>query len=54
MTRQMGDGRFVDTASRIDIDGVDHLKRGLEAIRLMLNLILTSRCKKKAAIWGKC
>lgn len=53
MTRQVGNGRFVDTASRIDVDGINHLKCGLLAICLVLHLILTGRREKKAAVWCK-
>lgn len=50
----MGNGRFVDTASSIDIDSVYHFKSGFEAIGLVLNLILAGRRKEKTAIWCEC
>jgi len=45
MTRQVSNGRSIDTASGVNVDGVDDFKCGSGTIHLALGLILTSRGK---------
>lgn len=54
MPRQMGDGRLVDTASRVDIHSVGDLVRRLRVfVDLMLCLILTRRGQKQTSVRGE-
>lgn len=54
MAWKMGDRRLVDTATGIDINGINDLVARLRILfSRVLVLILPRRCQEQAAIWGK-
>ena len=54
MAWKMRDGRLVDSASCVDVNGIDYFVHGLcRLITLLLGLVLSCRSEKETSIWGE-